>query len=97
VESLITASGVNGSNPAATLRVGSRSGTRYRGDLTIELIAPDGTAYRLKNPGDGGADDVVETYTVDASAEIANGTWRLRVRDGAAQDMGTIDAWGLTF
>ncbi|MFD6249328.1 proprotein convertase P-domain-containing protein, partial [Streptomyces roseolus] len=37
------------------------------------------------------------TYTVDASSEVANGTWQLRVRDVATGDTGYIDSWSLTF
>ncbi|MFE0085574.1 proprotein convertase P-domain-containing protein, partial [[Kitasatospora] papulosa] len=70
----------------------------FRGDLIIDLIAPDGTAYRLKNSSSSdSADNVIATYTVDASAETANGTWKLQVRDVAAQDTGYIDSWQLTF
>src|SRR5690606_10505991 len=54
----------------------------YRGDLVIDLVAPDGTSYRLKNSSIlDGADNVVATYTVNLSSEQANGTWRLQVRD----------------
>ncbi|MGH3758299.1 proprotein convertase P-domain-containing protein [Actinophytocola sp.] len=69
----------------------------YRGDLRIDLIAPDGTAYRLKNSSGGdSANDVDETYTVDASSETANGTWNLRVRDVFGADVGTLDSWSLS-
>ncbi|HEU5155770.1 MAG TPA: S8 family serine peptidase [Streptosporangiaceae bacterium] len=69
----------------------------YRGDLVIDLVAPDGTSYRLKNSsGSDGADDVHDVYTANVSAEGANGTWQLRVQDVFAQDTGTIDTWTLT-
>ncbi len=51
----------------------------------------------LHNRTGGGADNINETYTVDASSEVANGTWRLRVNDNAAQDTGKIDSWSLQF
>jgi aminopeptidase S len=64
----------------------------------IDLVAPDGTAYRLKNSsGSDSADNVITTYTVDASAETANGAWKLRVQDVARYDTGYIDSWKLTF
>ncbi|MBT2509478.1 M4 family metallopeptidase [Streptomyces sp. ISL-98] len=70
----------------------------WRGDLVIDLIAPDGTAYRLKNSsGSDSADNVVETYTVNASSETANGVWKLKVQDVAAQDTGYINSFKLTF
>jgi serine protease len=70
----------------------------YRGDLVIDLVAPDGSTYNLKTSnGSDSADNVNETYTVDASSESANGTWRLRVEDVFNGDTGFIDAWSLQF
>ncbi|OZV80018.1 serine protease [Micromonospora echinospora] len=69
----------------------------FRGDLIIDLIAPDGTAYRLKNSSFlDGADNVVATYTTNLSSEAANGTWKLQVRDAFRNDSGTINTWTLT-
>ncbi|NNJ03587.1 peptidase M4 [Streptomyces sp. PKU-MA01144] len=70
----------------------------WRGDLVIDLVAPDGTAYRLKNSsGSDSADNVIATYTVNASSEVANGTWNLRVQDVARYDTGYISNVKLTF
>ncbi|MGO4427205.1 proprotein convertase P-domain-containing protein, partial [Streptomyces sp. MCAF7] len=70
----------------------------WRGDLVIDLVAPDGTAYRLKNSSSSdSADDVKTTYTVDASSEVAVGTWKLKVQDVASVDTGYINSWKLTF
>ncbi|GFH34497.1 S8 family serine peptidase [Streptomyces pacificus] len=97
VESPITVTGITGNAPAA-LVVGVDITHTYRGDLVLSLVAPDGTVYLLEDFPDGdSADDVVKTYTVNASSEVAAGTWKLRVRDSAAQDTGRIDAWNLTF
>jgi aminopeptidase S len=96
VESPITVSGVSGNAPAA-LGVGVDIRHTYRGDLVVDLVAPDGTAYNLHNRSGGSADNLITTYAVNASSEVANGTWRLRVRDAAAQDVGTINAWSLQF
>ncbi|GGM01719.1 S8 family peptidase [Micromonospora yangpuensis] len=69
----------------------------YRGDLVIDLLAPDGTAYRLKNSSIlDGADDVDATYSVNLSAKAADGTWQLRVRDVFSGDTGYVDTWSLT-
>ncbi|MHC0430032.1 M4 family metallopeptidase [Streptomyces sp. O3] len=85
-------------NAPSDLKVGVDIKHTWRGDLVIDLIAPDGTAYRLKNASGGdSADDVKETYTVDASSESASGTWKLRVQDLARWDTGYIDSWKLTF
>lgn len=97
VESPITVSGRTGNAPTA-LQVGVDITHTYRGDLVIDLVAPDGTAYRLKAASSSdSADNVLTTYSVNASAETANGTWKLRVQDTAAQDTGRINSWKLTF
>ncbi|WP_391652941.1 M28 family peptidase [Streptomyces tamarix] len=96
VTSSVTVSGRTGNAPAA-LKVGVDIVHTWRGDLVIDLLAPDGTAYRLKNSGNDSADNVQETYTVDASSEVANGTWRLRVQDVGPYDTGYISAFSLTF
>ncbi|GAA3296005.1 M4 family metallopeptidase [Streptomyces cinereospinus] len=97
VTSSITVSGRAGNAPAG-LQVGVDIVHTWRGDLVIDLLAPDGTAYRLKNfSSSDSADDVNTTYTVDASAEAANGTWQLRVQDQATRDTGYVNSWQLTF
>ncbi|MET9615550.1 S8 family peptidase [Kitasatospora indigofera] len=97
VESPISVTGVSGNAPA-TLKVGVDIKHTYRGDLVVSLVAPGGTVYLLEDFTDSdSADNVIKTYTVNASAEAANGTWKLRVRDIASQDTGRIDAWNLTF
>ncbi|MCX5214615.1 S8 family serine peptidase [Kitasatospora sp. NBC_00240] len=97
VDSPISVTGVSGNAPA-TLKVGVDIKHTYRGDLVVSLVAPSGTVYLLEDIADGdSADNVIKTYTVNASAEAANGTWKLRVRDIASQDTGKIDAWNLTF
>ncbi|WP_409469899.1 S8 family peptidase [Streptomyces sp. HC307] len=97
VESPVTVSGVSGNAPSA-LAVEVHIVHTYIGDLQVQLIAPDGTAYTLKGYGTGGsADNIDTTYSVNASSEAANGTWKLRVSDNANIDTGRIDAWALQF
>ncbi|MFF8670913.1 S8 family serine peptidase [Streptomyces sp. NPDC015242] len=96
-ESPVTVSGVSGNAPSA-LAVEVHIVHTYIGDLQVQLVAPDGTAYTLKGYGTGGsADNIDTTYTVNASSETANGTWKLRVSDNADFDTGRIDAWALQF
>ncbi|MER7661141.1 M28 family metallopeptidase [Streptomyces sp. NPDC096193] len=97
VTSTVTVTGRTGNAPAA-LSVGVDIRHTWRGDLVVDLVAPDGSAYRLKNSSSNdSADNVVATYTVNASSEPANGAWKLRVQDVAAQDTGHINSWKLTF
>ncbi|WP_185899678.1 S8 family serine peptidase [Streptomyces sp. WAC07061] len=96
VESPITVTGVTGNAPAA-LKVGVNIAHTYIGDLKVDLVAPDGTVYTLHNRAGGSTDNINQTYTVDASSEVANGTWKLRVNDNAGGDTGKIDSWSLGF
>lgn len=97
VSSSIAVTGRTGNAPAA-LKVGVDIKHTWRGDLVIDLVAPDGTVRNLKaSSSSDSADNVVATYTVDASSEVANGTWKLQVRDVASGDTGYIDSWNLTF
>ncbi|MEV7055382.1 M4 family metallopeptidase [Streptomyces microflavus] len=97
VTSTVNVTGVTGNAPS-TLKVDVNITHTYRGDLVIDLVAPDGTAYRLKNSSSGdSADNVVATYTVNASSEVANGAWKLKVQDVARADTGRINSVKLTF
>ena len=84
-------------NAPSTLKVYVALYHTYIGDLTVDLVAPDGTLYPLHNRTGGSASSIVTTYTVDASSEPANGVWRLRMTDHADVDVGTLDEWKLTF
>ncbi|SCL38571.1 Serine protease, subtilisin family [Micromonospora pallida] len=93
--SSITISGC-GRAPSATSTVAVNIVHTYRGDLVIDLLAPDGTAYRLKNSAlFDGADNVIATYTANLAGEAADGTWRLQVRDVFSGDTGYINTWSL--
>ncbi|NML50249.1 M28 family peptidase [Streptomyces sp. R302] len=96
VTSSVTVSGVAGNAPAA-LAVGVDIIHTWRGDLVVDLIAPDGTVYNLHNRTGSSADNIQQTYTVNASSEVANGVWKLRVQDKASADTGYINGFKLTF
>ncbi|SDM19899.1 M4 family metallopeptidase [Streptomyces wuyuanensis] len=97
VNSPVAVTGIAGNAPS-NLKVDVDIKHTWRGDLVIDLVAPDGTAYRLKNSsGSDSADNVIATYTVNASSEVANGTWNLRVQDVARYDTGHISNFKLTF
>ncbi|MGW1214536.1 M4 family metallopeptidase [Streptomyces sp. NPDC002499] len=97
VTSSITVSGRTGNAPS-NLSVSVDIVHTWRGDLVLDLVAPDGSTYRLKNSSaNDSADNVQATYTVNASSEVANGVWKLKAQDVAAQDTGYINSWSLTF
>jgi subtilisin family serine protease len=95
VTSAIEITGCEG-NASATAAVNVQITHTYRGDLVVDLVAPDGTAYRLKDADAfDGADNVNQTFTVDASAKAANGVWTLRVQDLYGADTGALTGWTL--
>jgi pseudolysin/vibriolysin len=97
IDSPITVSGRSGNAPS-NASVSVNIVHTYRGDLQIDLVAPDGSTYRLKNSSSSdSADNVVATYTVNLSTEALNGAWKLRVKDVYSGDTGYIDSWSVTF
>ncbi|MGE7388513.1 M4 family metallopeptidase [Streptomyces sp. NPDC004126] len=95
VESPITVTRTG--NAPSTLKVDVNIVHTYIGDLKVDLVAPDGSVYNLHNRSGGSADNIVKSYTVNASSEVAQGVWKLRVNDNASLDTGKIDSWKLTF
>ena len=72
----------------------------YRGDLVIQLIAPNGETATLSDHAGGSADNFIAA-DLDVSSSFtpgspASGSWKLFVRDLARQDTGTINAFSLT-
>ncbi len=97
INSTIAVSGRSGNAPS-NAQVSVNITHTYRGDLKIDLVAPDGSVYNLKaSSGSDSADNVVATYTANLSTEPLNGTWTLRVQDVASGDTGTLNNWSITF
>jgi len=96
VDSPITISGRSG-NASSTTQVAVRIIHTYKGDLKVDVVAPDGSIYTVHNRSGGSTDNVIATFSVNLSSELANGTWKLRVNDNANGDVGYIDSWSLTF
>ena len=95
VSSTISVSGRSGNAPSTT-KVAVNIVHPYVGDLIVDVIAPDGSVYNVRNRSGGSADNIVTTYTVNLSSEAINGSWRLRVRDVAGGDVGYINSWSIT-
>ena len=96
VSSSIAVSGRSGNAPS-NASVSVNIVHPYKGDLIVDLIAPDGSVYNLHNRSGGSADNVTGSFTKDLSSEPLNGTWKLRAADRASQDIGRIDTWSITF
>ncbi|MDT0443125.1 S8 family peptidase [Streptomyces johnsoniae] len=69
----------------------------YIGDLTVDVVAPDGTERRLHDRSGGSTNDLDTVYTLNGSGLEADGTWTLRVTDNARADEGTLVSWSLQF
>lgn len=67
-----------------------------RGDLFVELTAPDGTKLVLHQLSSSRTADIHATFPVDALAgRSAAGTWTLFIADRRPRDAGTLRSWGL--
>jgi subtilisin family serine protease len=95
VQSPITISGCD-RNASATSTVEVHIIHPNRGDVVIRLRAQDGSEIVLKRRSNDTGDDIHQTFTVNLSAEAANGTWNLRVRDRRTNNVGFLDSWTLT-
>lgn len=76
----------------------------WRGDLTLTLTSPAGTTVTLQSPSGDSSDDIIGNYPGDLTPEQSlsafdgedhNGTWSLKVVDSGAQDLGTLNSWGI--
>ena len=94
VDSPITVSGVAGNAPA-TLGVAVRIIHTFPSDLRVDLVAPDGSLYNIQNRTS--STNIIKTVTINASSEVANGVWKLRVNDSIGGDTGYIDSWSMQF
>jgi subtilisin-like proprotein convertase family protein len=67
-------------------------------DLVVTLISPEGTSFIVSNlQGDGTANLVINNLSVSAfNGHVAAGTWKLKVQDLVADDVGTLNSWSLT-
>jgi serine protease len=96
VQSAINVSGRSGNAPAST-PVTVDIDHSWKGDLKVDLVAPDGSVYVLHNYTGGSADNIKQTFNVNLSSEAINGNWRLRVNDKASGDAGRINSWSIRF
>lgn len=74
----------------------------YIGDLSVSLIAPNGTRIALHERSGGSADNLIKTYTLATTSALAalrgqpaQGAWRLHVADLEARDVGKLNRWSL--
>ncbi len=75
----------------------------YIGDLIISLEAPSGTTVNLHNRTGEGANNLLETYTLENTPDLADftdaevaGDWLLKIMDLEGQDVGKLNKWQLS-
>jgi subtilisin-like proprotein convertase family protein len=70
----------------------------FIGDLVVTLISPEGTPFIVSNrQGDATANLVINNLPISAfNGHAAAGTWKLKVQDLEAVDVGTLNSWSLT-
>lgn len=88
---------VDGTGDAGVIAVSVDIKHTWIQDLTLSLVAPSGDVVVLRERSGGSADDILETYDVDATGQERNGIWTLQVTDSASWDTGYIDSWTITF
>jgi subtilisin-like proprotein convertase family protein len=97
VRSPITVSGLTGSAPKE-LKVYVDITHGWIGDLTVNLVDPNGKLHLLKPDSASESGGTLQhIYTVDVSTAPASGTWNLSIDDTDEGSTGTLNGWSLTF
>jgi subtilisin-like proprotein convertase family protein len=95
---------------ASTIAIAAPAGARVTGvdvafqfrhgfpeELTISLVAPDGSATVLRDRQTGASSSIRQRITrALATTPLAAGVWTLRVVDGEVNDGGTLEDFSLT-
>ena len=97
IERLLT---TNASSQVKSVEVSVDITHTFIGDLEVKLIAPDGTTIPLHHQTGGSADNIIKTYNEANTPALQHlrgqpiaGTWRLKVADVTAQDVGKCNRW----
>jgi subtilisin-like proprotein convertase family protein len=88
---------VVGNGTVASLALSLNITHTFRGDLLVTLISPGGTQFTVfNNPNDSTANLVITNQSIATfNGQTAAGTWKLKVQDLAAADVGTLNSWSL--
>jgi subtilisin-like proprotein convertase family protein len=94
--------GVIQTGALSDIQVGVQIAHTYRGDLVVDVVAPSGRTATLHNREGGSKHDLRVTYDRTAAPALSGllgeqikGEWKLRVRDLAEIDQGTLETWSL--
>jgi len=71
----------------------------YIGDLTINLISPEGTKVAIHEEEGGSRNKIKRTYSGDVFSDFVgeeiHGDWILEISDSSPRDAGWLNLWGL--
>ncbi len=88
---------VTGAGDSGSVTVNVDIKHTWVGDLKLTLVSPTGASAVLREYTGGSADDITDSYVIDATGIDRNGNWSLKVYDRARGDSGYIDTWTLNF
>jgi len=94
----ITVAGISGYTNS-TVQIHVNIATNMAGDLGIKITAPNGSTATLKSPDFLTTGNLNATYSVPATAVLANGTWKLTVTDYdlfGNGDATTVNSWSIS-
>ena len=84
----------SGTAESASVEVHIQHG--FVSDLTVTLIAPNGTRTVLHNREGGSTQNIDKTYPVTLANKTIAGAWRLEIKDASPGAAGTLASWRLT-
>lgn len=104
-QGIVSAIDITGSGSVERIRVDTDITHTYQGDLSLNLVSPQGFTAVLHRVFQGGeTDDLKRTYTTENNSDLANlaagdvegsGTWRLHVSDRFSRDVGRLNSWSI--
>lgn len=102
LQTVIVAIEIAENQPIEALAVQVEIKHTYIGDLVISLIPPSGSPILLHNRGGGATRNIKQVYDALTTPKLAffngksaKGSWRLKVEDKAARDVGKLIKFGL--
>ncbi|HEY5849923.1 MAG TPA: S8 family serine peptidase [Lysobacter sp.] len=95
VESPITVAGPSGNAPV-NAEVTVDIVHPYKGELVVDLVAPDGSIHNIHDRSGAKVGSLSKTVTLDLSGEARIGTWKLRVNDSGYFGDGYINGWSIS-
>lgn len=104
-QGIVSSIDITGSGPVERIQVYVDITHTYQGDLSLNLVSPQGfTAVLHRVYQGGGTDDLKRTYTAENNSDLADlvtggvegrGTWRLHVADRLRRDVGRLNSWSI--